>query len=148
MVKKFTDERGDFVLFDTSNCDQVNIVTNPHVYTFRGLHYQNGKHAQEKTVKVIQGKVLDFLYNLTTKEVEIYYLDKYSKPLFVSKDYAHGYLTLEPNTIFTYGVVGDYDPHNEHSIIWGDIPSLKEVIMSHVKVKSLLTISEKDKIGK
>ncbi len=148
MIKKFTDERGDFVLFDATNCDQVNIVTNPKIYTFRGLHYQNGKHAQKKTVKVIQGKVLDFLYNLTTQKTEIYYLDKDSEPLFVSKDYAHGYLTLEPNTIFSYGVVGKYDPHNEHSIIWDKVPSLKEVIMSHVGSINLLTISEKDKKGK
>jgi len=148
MVKKFTDERGDFVLFDTSNCDQVNIVTNPNVYTFRGLHYQNGEYAQEKTVKVIQGKVLDILYNLKTRVVYFYTLDKDSEPLFVSKEYAHGYLTLEPNTIFTYGVVGEYKPQSEHSIVWDSITQLKEVIMSHVKVKNLLTISEKDKIGK
>jgi len=148
MIKKFTDERGDFVLFDTSNCDQVNVVTNPNVYTFRGLHYQNGKHAQEKTVKVIQGKVLDILYNLKTRVVYFYTLDKDSEPLFVSKEYAHGYLTLEPNTIFTYGVVGEYKPQSEHSIVWDSITQLKEVIMSHVKVKNLLIISDKDKNGK
>ena len=77
-----------------------------------------------------------------------YTLDKDSEPLFVSKEYAHGYLTLEPNTIFTYGVVGEYKPQSEHSIVWDSITQLKEVIMSHVKVKNLLTISEKDKVGK
>ena len=55
---------------------------------------------------------------------------------------------LEPNTIFTYGVVGEYKPQSEHSIVWDSITQLKEVIMSHVKVKNLLTISEKDKVGK
>ena len=50
MVKKFTDERGDFILFDTNGCDQVNVVTNTDKYTFRGLHYQTNP-AQIKTIR-------------------------------------------------------------------------------------------------
>ena len=71
MIKKFTDERGEFILFDTNGCDQVNVVTNTDRYTFRGLHYQTNP-AQIKTVKVIQGKVLDILYNIETEKVEFY----------------------------------------------------------------------------
>lgn len=147
MIKKFIDNRGDFVLFDAHQCDQVNVVTNPNVHTFRGLHYQTHP-AQSKTVNVIQGKVLDILYNLTTQKLEFYLLTKDSKPLYVPKEYAHGYLTLEPNTIFTYAVEGEYNPQSEYSIVWSDIPSLKEVIMSHVGSIDILTISEKDKKGK
>ena len=149
MIKKFTDERGDFVLFDAKNpfCDQVNVVSNPHPYTFRGLHYQT-KPAQAKTVKVIQGKVLDFLYNLDTKEVKMYLLDKDSEPLYVGKKFAHGYLTLTPGTIFTYAVEGDYNPDSECSIIWKDIPQIKTVVLSHVRNEDLLHISYKDKNGK
>ena len=77
-----------------------------------------------------------------------YTLNKDSKPLYIGKDYAHGYLTLEPNTIFTYAVGEEYNPESEHSIIWSDIPSLREVVMSHVKYKNLLIISDKDKKGK
>ena len=92
--------------------------------------------------------VLDILYNLTTQKLEFYLLTKDTKPLYVPKEYAHGYLTLEPNTIFTYAVEGEYNPQSEYSIVWSDVPSLKEVIMSHVGAINLLTISEKDKIGK
>ena len=56
MIKKFNDHRGDFVLFDANNCDQVNVVTNKRKYTFRGLHYQTNP-PQTKMVKIIQGKV-------------------------------------------------------------------------------------------
>ncbi len=147
MIREFTDKRGDFILFDSKECSQVNVVTNTEKYTFRGLHYQTDP-PQIKTVKVIQGKVLDILYNLKTEKLEFYTLSKDSEPLYIGKDYAHGYLTLEPNTIFTYGVEGDYNPESEHSIIWSDIPSLREVVMSHVKYKNLLIISDKDKKGK
>ena len=61
MIREFTDKRGDFILFDSKECSQVNVVTNTEKYTFRGLHYQTDP-PQIKTVKVIQGKVLDILY--------------------------------------------------------------------------------------
>ena len=147
MIKSFNDKRGDFILFEAKKCDQVNVVTNTNIYTFRGLHYQT-EPPQAKTVKVIQGKVLDILYNLKTEKLEFYVLSKYTKPLYVGREYAHGYLTLEPNTIFTYAVEGEYNPESEHSIVWRDIPSLKEVISSHVKSFNLLTISDKDNNGK
>ena len=146
MIKSFNDKRGDFILFDTQKCDQVNVVTNTNMYTFRGLHYQTDP-PQAKTVKVIQGKVLDILYNLKTEKLEFYTLSIYSPPLYVGREYAHGYLTLEPNTIFTYAVEGEYNPESEHSIVWRNIPSLKEVISSHVKAFNLLTISDKDNNG-
>tara|TARA_Y100000589_G_scaffold327052_1_gene368137 strand:+ start:13608 stop:14051 length:444 start_codon:yes stop_codon:yes gene_type:complete len=147
MIKKFNDYRGDFVLFDANNCDQVNVVTNKRKFTFRGLHYQTNP-PQTKMVKIIQGKVLDILYDLKTHKLEFYLLDKYSEPLYVADNYAHGYLTLEDNTIFTYAVKGEYNPESEHSIIWSDIMSLHDVIMSHVGTLGTLTISDKDSKGK
>ena len=144
MIKKFTDERGDFVIYDASQCNQVNVVTNTKVYTFRGLHYQTNP-PQKKTVKVIQGKVLDFLYDLDTKELLVYTLDKDSPPLVVGKQYAHGYLTLESDTIFTYAVEGEYNPDSEHSIVWDTIDELKEIIIEYI---DQLVISDKDKKGK
>tara|TARA_R110000765_G_scaffold148103_1_gene250594 strand:+ start:147 stop:587 length:441 start_codon:yes stop_codon:yes gene_type:complete len=146
MIKKFTDERGDFILFDTNGCDQVNVVINTQRYTFRGLHYQTNP-SQRKTVKVIQGRVIDFLYNLDNKEIKMISLDKDSEPLIVENNYAHGYLTMEPNTIFTYAVEGEYNPDSEHSIIWKDVKEIFKLIVTLVPVNELV-ISEKDKNGK
>ena len=147
MIKKFSDKRGDFTLFDANNCDQVNVVTNTKKYTLRGLHYQTDP-PQAKTVKVIQGEVLDILFNLETRVVETWILNKHSEPLYVGKKYAHGYLTLEPNTIFTYAVEGEYNPDSEHSLVWSDIPEVNDLILSYIKSKELLTISENDNNGK
>ncbi len=146
MIKKFSDERGDFILYDANGCDQVNVVINPQRYTFRGLHYQTNP-SQRKTVKVIQGRVIDFLYNLDNKEIKMIPLDKDSEPLIVENNYAHGYLTMEPNTIFTYAVEGEYNPDSEHSIIWKDVKEIFKLIVTLVPVNELI-ISEKDKNGK
>tara|TARA_S200002703_G_C3797460_1_gene246261 strand:- start:547 stop:993 length:447 start_codon:yes stop_codon:yes gene_type:complete len=148
MIKKFTDNRGDFILFDANKCDQVNVVTNERAFTFRGMHYQEGNAAQTKTVKVIQGRVVDFLYNPETEETEIYLLSKDSPPLVIGKEFAHGYLTIEPNTIFTYAVEGEYNPDSERSIVWKTIHEIREVVMDYIAGYNELTISDKDKNGK
>ena len=144
-IPVFTDVRGKFIPYDLKGWDQMNISINEARYTFRGLHYQTFPY-QSKLVKVIQGKVLDIIYNLNTKQVKTYELTK-DNDLFISSEYAHGFLTLEPDTIFTYLVSGKYNPDSEHSIVWDTIPEIKAIIESYTSADKL-TISEKDKIGK
>ena len=146
----FKDERGSFTAIDSKymhfDWDQFNIVTNENKYTFRGLHYQTNP-PQTKCLKVIQGKVLDILVDLKTEEVLTFELDN-SEILFVPDNYAHGYLTLEPNTIVTYLVKGKYNPDSEHSIVWKTIPEVKDLLMNIVPDMNMLHISEKDEVGK
>tara|TARA_B100000900_G_scaffold332756_1_gene293666 strand:+ start:14 stop:460 length:447 start_codon:yes stop_codon:yes gene_type:complete len=144
-IPTFKDNRGLFIPYNLEGWDQMNISTNENKFTFRGLHYQT-KPYQTKLVKVIQGKVLDFLYDIKLGSVEIYELDQ-NNELLITSNYAHGFLTLEPNTIFTYLVSGDYNPKSEHSIVWDTIPEIKSIIDYTIK-DNKLTISEKDKIGK
>ena len=144
-INTFSDNRGKFIPYNLEGWDQMNISINEKVFTFRGLHYQT-KPYQTKLVKVIQGKVLDFLYDIKSGVVEVYELDQ-SNDLLVTSNFAHGFLTLEPNTIFTYLVSGDYNPKSEHSIVWDTIPEIKSIINYTIK-NNKLTISEKDKIGK
>ena len=144
-IPVFTDVRGEFIPYDLKGWDQMNISINEARYTFRGLHFQTNPR-QTKLVKVIQGKVLDIIYNLNSAEVEVYELDK-NNDLLITDHYAHGFLTLEPNTIFTYLVKGEYNPKNECSIVWDTIPEIKAIIESYTSPDKL-TISEKDKIGK
>lgn len=141
----FSDNRGDFIPYNLKGWDQMNISTNKEKYTFRGLHYQTNP-PQTKLVKVIQGKVLDIIFNLNTKVVKTYELTK-NNSLLITDDYAHGFLTLEPNTIFTYLVKGRYNPENEHSIVWNTIPQVKSIIELYT-TEDKLTISKKDKLGK
>ena len=144
-MKRINDNRGLFVVSEGKKYDQIFLATNGARHTFRGLHYQT-KPYQTKLVKVIQGKVLDFLYDIKSGVVEVYELDK-NNDLLVTSNFAHGFLTLEPNTIFTYLVSGDYNPKSEHSIIWNTIPEIKSIIEYTIK-NNKLTISDKDKIGK
>ena len=145
----FEDERGSFTpisctLFDME-WDQFNISTNDKKFTFRGLHYQTDPY-QTKCVKVISGKVLDIWFDLNTKEVQSFRLDS-SEFLFVSPNYAHGFLTLEDNTIVTYLVKGRYDSESEHSIVWNEIEDVKRLVETYIGDKQLI-ISEKDVLGK
>ncbi len=144
-ISIFSDNRGTFIPYNLEGWDQMNISINDARYTFRGLHYQTFPY-QSKLVKVIQGKVLDIIYNLNTKQVKTYELTK-DNDLFISSEYAHGFLTLEPDTIFTYLVSGKYNPKSEHSIVWDTIPKVKNIIESYTTADKL-TISEKDKLGK
>ena len=144
-INIYSDNRGTFIPYNLEGWDQMNISTNDKKYTFRGLHYQTNP-PQTKLVKVIQGKVLDIIYNLDTKEIKSYILSK-DNDLFVPPNYAHGFLTLENNTIFTYLVKGDYNPNSEHSIIWDTVPEVKKII-ENIVGKNKITISEKDKLGK
>lgn len=147
--KTFKDDRGSFTAIDSKyldiNWEQINVVTNDNKFTFRGLHYQDSP-AQTKCIKVIQGKILDILVDLKTKEVKTFELinDEF---LFVPNNYAHGYLTLESNTIVTYLVKGRYNPDSEHSMVWKTIPKVKNIVDDYLQGCNIW-ISDKDKVGK
>ena len=152
MIKKhltFEDSRGSFTAIDSKyldiNWEQFNIGTNENKYTFRGLHYQTNP-PQTKCIKVVQGKILDIWVDLKTKEVFTFELDD-SEILFIPNNYAHGYLTLEPNTIVTYLVKGKYNPDSEHSMVWNTIPKVKNIIDDYLQGDEVC-ISDKDRIGK
>jgi dTDP-4-dehydrorhamnose 3,5-epimerase len=145
----FEDERGSFTpigcnLLD-KKWDQFNISTNDKKYTFRGLHYQNNPR-QTKCIKVIKGKILDIWVDLDTREVRTFRLDN-TEFLFVPSNYAHGFLTLEDNTIVTYLVNGEYNSNSEHSIVWDTIDEVRSIINTYINGQKL-TISEKDALGK
>lgn len=142
----FIDNRGGFTalpLQKNQQWEQVNISTNTHQYTFRGMHWQE-ENAQVKYIKVIQGRVLDFVMDLDTKQVSWYELNK-TNALLVPSNYAHGFLTLDPNTIFTYLVKGKYDPENERSKPYLEIEQIKNKIFEYTDNP---IVSEKDLLGK
>ncbi len=151
--KTFIDDRGSVTPIDlqcgpesVNKWLQANISVNPEKFTFRGMHYQAFETAQNKYVKVIQGKIIDFLYDLETKEVEWYELND-QEAIFVPKTKAHGFLTLEPNTIVTYLIDNHYTPEHDHSIPWHSISKIVEVMIDKVKHVGDIVISDKDKLG-
>lgn len=92
----------------------------------RGLHFQNAPHAQDKLVRVVSGKVQDVAVDLREGSPTFgkYYsevLDAERKNmLFIPAGFAHGFLTLEDNTVFQYKCSRFYEPSSEASVFWND----------------------------
>ena len=89
---------------------------------------------------------LDTIYDLETKEVLQFDLSN-QQAVLVPDNYAHGFITLEDDTIVTYLVRGEYNPDSEHSIVWDTIPEIEETINELIN-DSELVISDKDLVGK
>lgn len=92
----------------------------------RGLHYQKGDCSQAKLVRVIKGCVLDVAVDLRRtsptfgKHVAVELSDENKRQLFIPRGFAHGFLVLSDEAIFTYKVDNTYAPQAEASIRWDD----------------------------
>ena len=95
---------------------------------------------------MVQGSIVDFAVDLQTGETD-YIVLRDSDSVLIPNDKAHGFLTLEPNTIVVYLVEGEYNPESEHSIVWTTNRVVKDVVNDAIGNHPLV-ISEKDEIGK
>lgn len=143
--KSFLDLRGSTTVFDLTERDykQVLVSTNKKTYTFRGFHYQ--KKLQNKYVKVVSGEILDFLYNLETGELKTYILGS-ENSLYIGSNYAHGYLTLQPNTTLVYLMDEHFDKESYTIIPYQKVPGVEELFHRERIDLQSLTISENDKL--
>ena len=125
----------------------------------RGLHFQKEPMTQAKIVEVISGAAIDVVVDMRTdsptygKSFSVL-LTPYDKEkeqsgrqLFVPRGFAHGFLSLEENTVFQYLIDNDYAPSYEAGILWND-PSLGidwESMFKQYNISEPL-LSEKDLI--
>lgn len=92
----------------------------------RGLHYQKGEFSQAKLVRVIKGRVLDVAVDIRKssptfgKHVMVELSEDNKRQLFIPRGFAHGFLVLSDEAIFTYKVDNIYAPAHEASIRWND----------------------------
>ena len=92
----------------------------------RGLHYQKGEYSQAKLVRVISGRVLDVAVDLRVssktfgKYVMVELSGENKRQFFIPRGFAHGFLVLSDEAIFTYKVDNVYSPENEASIRFDD----------------------------
>ena len=112
----------------------------------RGLHYQKGEYSQAKLVRVIKGKVLDVAVDIRKssptfgKYVMVELSDENKRQFFIPRGFAHGFLVLSEEAIFTYKVDNVYAPQHEASTRWND----EDIhIEWPIETKDVLT-SEKD----
>lgn len=92
----------------------------------RGLHYQKGEYSQAKLVRVIKGRVLDVAVDMRKssktfgKHVMVELSDENKRQFFIPRGFAHGFLVLSDEAIFTYKVDNVYAPEHEASVRFDD----------------------------
>lgn len=154
----FKDKRGYF--FESFNQKLFTELTNIHPSfvqdnqslsskgVLRGLHFQNPPNAQSKLVRVLKGSVMDVAVDIR-KESPTYgefYMQELNDVnhtmMYLPEGIAHGFLTLENNTIFSYKCSNYYNQESEDSIIWND----PDIGIKWPKIN--LILSEKDQNAK
>ena len=125
----------------------------------RGLHFQKKPKTQAKIVEVISGAAIDVVVDMrvdspTYGKLTSVLLTPYNKDiegsgrqLFIPRGFAHGFVSLEDDTVFQYLIDNDYAPETEGGILWND-PDLginwEEIFEKYDIEKPLL--SEKDQV--
>jgi dTDP-4-dehydrorhamnose 3,5-epimerase len=153
----FSDERGYFVEtfrkdklenflgFKVNFCQDSESKSSYGV--LRGLHYQIPPYAQTKLVRVIKGKVLDIAIDIregspTFGKYTAVELSEYNKKqLFIPIGFAHGFVVLSEDAIFTYKVDSYYCPECERGIAFDD----KDIDINWQINQSELQLSLKDR---
>lgn len=116
-VPAFEDFRGYLAVpYDQSisfNVRQINQGYSRKAFTLRGLHYQEGEHAQAKLVSCLRGSIFNVAVDLRPGET---FGHAYSavlsfenrKQMLIPRGFAHGYLTLEDDTLMQWCVDNDF----------------------------------------
>lgn len=92
----------------------------------RGLHFQKGAYSQAKLVRVIKGRVLDVAVDIRKssptfgQHVMVELSEDNKRQFFIPHGFAHGFLVLSEEAIFTYKVDYPYTPSQEAGIRWND----------------------------
>ena len=92
----------------------------------RGLHFQKGRHAQSKLVRVVKGCVLDVAVDLRRgsptfgKHVKVELSAENKRQFFIPRGFAHGFVVLSEEAVFQYKCDNMYAPSEEGAIAWND----------------------------
>ena len=152
----FEDERGYFYesfnqsAFENTLGITINFVQDNQSKStkgaLRGLHFQTGAHAQSKLIRVVKGSVLDVCVDLREdsntfgRSFTLILDDQTHKQLYVPRGFAHGFLVLEDDTVFSYKCDNFYNRESESGIIYND----KTLNIDWSFPDDKLIVSEKD----
>jgi dTDP-4-dehydrorhamnose 3,5-epimerase len=131
----FRDDRGYF--FESYNCEkflkeglnasflQDNESTSKKG-VLRGLHFQVPPYEQAKLVRVVRGSALDVVVDLRKssptygKWTSVLLTGEEKWMFFIPAGFAHGFVTLEDDTVFFYKCTQVYNKESERSLLWND----------------------------
>lgn len=140
--KRYADDIGiaDDLVQDNFSSSQKGVL--------RGLHYQKEPYMQGKLVSVPQGRVFDVAIDIRKDSptfgqyVCVELSGENKKQFWIPKGFAHGFLTLEDNTLFAYKCTDYYAPEADAGIMWND----PDIDIEWPKLDVDFIISEKDQI--
>lgn len=133
--KVFGDDRGYF--FESWSQKDFNEKVRPVKFVqdneskscygvLRGLHFQKGKDAQSKLVRVVKGRVLDVAVDIRKgsptfgKHVAVELTEDNHRQFFVPRGFAHGFVVLSEEAVFQYKCDNLYAPQSEGALAWND----------------------------
>lgn len=131
----FTDERGYFFesfsqqALTKAGISTVFVQDNQSLSAanvLRGLHFQAPPYAQDKLIRVIQGSVLDVVVDIRTasptygQSFSVQLSAANQLQLLIPQGFAHGFLSLEPHTIFAYKCSNYYHQPSEGGLLYND----------------------------
>lgn len=128
----------DFVQ-DNESCSMKGVV--------RGLHWQAAPHTQAKLVRVVRGTVWDVAVDIRAgsptfgRHVAVVLSDANRRQFFIPRGFAHGFVVLEDDTLFSYKCDNAYRPSSERGLRFDD-PALG---IAWPAFDGALTLSEKDR---
>ncbi len=114
----------------------------------RGLHFQLPPFAQSKLVRVIKGKILDIAVDIRKgsptfgKYVSVELSEENKRMIFIPRGFAHGFVVLSDEAVFSYKVDNYYSKENDRGIAYND-PVLEIDWQIHT---DSLQLSDKDKM--
>lgn len=118
----------------------------------RGLHFQKGKDAQSKLVRVVKGRVLDVAVDIRKgsptfgKHVAVELTADNHRQFFIPRGFAHGFVVLSEEAVFQYKCDNLYAPQSEGALAWDDpdiginwgVPSDKVILSAKDKIHPCL----------
>jgi dTDP-4-dehydrorhamnose 3,5-epimerase len=115
----------------------------------RGLHFQQGEHAQAKLVRVLEGSVLDVAVDIRPnsptfgQHVAVELTAENHMQLFVPRGFAHGFVVLSDEATFFYKCDNFYNKASEGGLMYNDA----ELNIDWILKEEELILSDKDKIN-